>query len=97
MEWRAAHGGSSYLGVRPMASGTKAETFRRMEALFGLVPSFLKRMEDAGAILGISGLSGTWPHTGDGGPGSRGRTGAKVVCRYGPNVVRRPVGGDRRN
>lgn len=94
-------GGFLHCGVTPMGQKllcqyTRAEIFRRMEILFGLVPSFLKRLDDAGAILGRfaapkdDGRTGVGKH---GPPG--GSVGGRVVCRYGPNEVRRPVGGDQ--
>jgi hypothetical protein len=76
----------------------KAETFRRIESLFGLVPSFLKRLEDAGTVLDWAAPFGR--RSGEGPPEKRASTaapGGRVICRYGPNEVHSPANTDGRD
>ena len=73
-----------------------SDLYRRIESLLGLVPSFLKRLDDAGVLM-------DWkPPPEDGrrrsGEGEEARPSARgdVICRYGPVKLRRPIGKRRR-
>jgi hypothetical protein len=68
----------------------RAEIYRRIELLFGLVPSFLRRLDEAGEILDWKPPAPGEPARGAPRQDAPPERPGTVVCRYGPVGLHNP-------